>query len=158
MFGKARPRGFTLIEVIILVVVFAVMTATILPQLSNSTKNARESSMRFNLQSLRTQIELYKVQHAGGLPDGTFNLKQLTSATDSTGALSTTGSVDAAHPFGPYLPGGLPVQPFSGLNTVKVDTGAAGTTPAGAAAPGGGWIYRPSTGEIWIDHATYVTW
>jgi general secretion pathway protein G len=158
MSGRTRPAGFTLIEVLIVVVVIAVMIATITPQVLTYTKDARESSLRFNLQSLRTQIELYKLQHAGGLPDGTFNLKQLTSVTDSTGAQSTTGAIDASHTFGPYIPGGLPVQPFSGLNTVKLDSDAAGTTPTGAADPGRGWIYRPSTGEIWIDHATYVAW
>jgi general secretion pathway protein G len=156
--SRARRGGFTLIEVLIVVVIMAVLAATIIPQFSTSTKDARESNLRFNLQTLRTQIELYKVQHNGTLPDGTQNLKQLTAASDSTGALSTSGQVDATHPFGPYVQGAIPSQPFSGSTTVRLDTGMAGTTPTATAAPGGGWIYRASTGEIWIDHPTYVTW
>jgi general secretion pathway protein G len=158
MTGKSRRGGFTLIEVLIVVVIMAVLAATIIPQFSTSTKDARESSLKFNLQSLRTQLELYKVQHNATLPDGTNNLKQLTSASDVTGALSATGLVDATHPYGPYVQNALPVQPFSGLNTVKLDTGAAGTLPTATAGVGGGWIYRASTGEIWIDNTNYVTW
>ena len=157
MSAKTRRGAFTLIEVLIVVVIMAVLAATIIPQFSTSTKDARESSQKFNLQSLRTQLELYKVQHGGALPTGTNNLEQLTKATDSTGAVSTTGLVDSTHPFGPYVANALPAQPFSGLNTVKLDTGAAGTAPTATAGVGGGWIYRAATGEIWIDHPSYVT-
>ena len=92
--------------------------------------------MKFNLHSLRTQIELYKVQHDGTLPTGANNLEQLTKATDSTGAVSTTGLADATHPFGPYVQGALPANPFSGLNTVKLDTAQP------ARADGDGWRRR----------------
>ncbi|MBI3839858.1 MAG: type II secretion system protein [Planctomycetia bacterium] len=158
MTGKSRRGGFTLIEVLIVVVIMAVLAATIIPQFSTSTKDARESSLKFNVQSLRTQLELYRVQHNATLPDGTNNLKQLTAATDVTGALSPTGLIDATHPYGPYVQNALPVQPFSGLNTVKLDTGAAGTLPTATASPGGGWIYRATTGEIWVDHPSYLTY
>jgi prepilin-type N-terminal cleavage/methylation domain-containing protein len=158
MLSKTRRGGFTLIEVLIVVVIMAVLAATIIPQFSTSTKDARESSQKFNLQSLRTQIELYKVQHGGSLPTGTNNLEQLTKATNSTGTVSPTGLPSTTYPFGPYVSGSaMPTQPFSGLNTVILDTGMAGTTPTATAAPGGGWIYRASTGEIWIDHPDYVT-
>ncbi len=159
MTDKARRGGFTLIEVLIVVVIMAVLAATIIPQFSTSTKDARESNLKYNLQSLRTQIELYKVQHLGALPDGTLNLKQITAATDVTGVVSTSGQPDGTHPFGPYVgQGKIPEQPFSASNTVLLDTGMAGTTPTATASPGGGWIYRASTGEIWIDHPTYITW
>jgi general secretion pathway protein G len=155
---KRGAAGFTLIEVLIVVVIMAVLAATIIPQFSSSTNDSRESSLKYNLQTLRTQIELYKTQHLGVSPDGTNNLKQLTAATDGTGALSPTGLVDATHTFGPYVQNALPIQAFSGLNTVKLDTGAAGTAPTATAAPGGGWIYRASTGEIWVDHPNYLTY
>jgi len=35
---------------------------------------------------------------------------------------------------------------------------AAGTLATATAGVGGGWIYRPTTGEIWIDNTNYVTW
>ncbi|MGD9722319.1 MAG: type II secretion system protein [Pirellulales bacterium] len=157
MRSTTRRGGFTLIEVLIVVVIMAVLAATIIPQFSTSAKDARESNLKFNLQSLRTQLELYKLQHLGAYPTGTNNLEQLTKATDAQGAVSTNGLPDATHPFGPYVTGALPMQPFSNVNTVLLDTGMAGTTPTATAGNGGGWIYRASTGEVWIDHPTYVT-
>lgn len=156
MLAKHRKSGFTLIEVLIVVVIMAVLAATIIPQFSTSANDARESNAKFNLQTLRTQLELYKLQHGGQYPTGATNLEQLTKATDAAGNVSTNGLPDATHPFGPYLNSELPAQPFSGLNTVLLDTGAAGTTPTATAAPGGGWIYRAATGEIWIDHPDHI--
>jgi general secretion pathway protein G len=156
MISKRNSDAFTLIEVLIVVVIMAVLAATIIPQFSSSTNDSRESSLKYNLQTLRTQIELYKTHHLNTTPDGANNLKQLTAATDASGALSTTGLVDATHTFGPYVLNALPSQAFSGLNTVKLDTGTAGTLPTATAAPGGGWIYRASTGEIWVDHPNYL--
>src|SRR5262249_19992195 len=116
-----RHAAFTLIEVLIVVVIMAILAATIIPQFSTSTNDSRESTMKFNVQTVRSQIELYKNQHLGAYPAGTNNLEQLTKATDAQGTVSTTGLVDATHTLGPYLQGGaLPAQPFSGLTTVKV--------------------------------------
>ena len=156
MLAKTRRGGFTLIEVLIVVVIMAVLAATIIPQFSTSASDARESNMKFNLQSLRTQLELYKLHHGGSYPDGTNNLEQLTKATDAAGNVSTNGLPDSTHTLGPYINGELPAQPISGLNTVQLDAGAAGTPPTATAAPGGGWIYRASTGEIWIDHPDHI--
>jgi prepilin-type N-terminal cleavage/methylation domain-containing protein len=156
MSANKRRAAFTLIEVLIVVVIMAVLAATIIPQFSTSTKDARESSLKFNLQSLRTQLEMYKLHHGGTYPTGANNLEQLTKATDTAGNVSMSGATDATHPFGPYVHGALPNQPFSGLNTVLLDTGMAGTNPTATASPGGGWIYRAATGEVWIDHPDYV--
>ncbi len=120
MAGRTHRSAFTLIEVLIVVVIMAVLAATIIPQFSTSTKDARESSLKFNLQSLRTQIELYKVQHAGAIPT-IATLTQLTLATDATGAVGTTVP-DTTHPFGPYIQGALPMQPFSNSNAVRTVT------------------------------------
>src|SRR5687767_2144937 len=66
--AKRSREAFTLIEVLIVVVIMAVLAATIIPQFSSSTKDARESSLRFNLHALRSQIELYKLHHTGAVP------------------------------------------------------------------------------------------
>jgi prepilin-type N-terminal cleavage/methylation domain-containing protein len=158
MIRNRSAAGFTLIEVLIVVVIMAVLAGVMIPQFSTSSNDSREASLKHNLQALRTQIELYKIQHLGIAPDGTNNLKQLTSATDVSGALSPTGLVDATHPIPSYVQGALPTQAFSGLNSVKLDTGAAGTLPTATAAPGGGWIYRASTAQIWVDHPNYLNY
>ena len=157
MLAKPCRDGFTRIEFLSIVVIVAVLAATIIPQFSTSTGDARGSNMKVDLQSLRTQLELYKLQHGGRYPDGSNNLEQLTKATDASGAVSVSGLPDATHPFGPYISGGaLPAQAISGDNRVRLCADGPGTAVTGTAAAGGGWIYRPATGEIWIDHEDYV--
>lgn len=154
--GTNRRLGFTLIEVLIVVVIMAVLAATIIPQFSSSTQDAKESSLNFNLHTLRSQIELYKLHHIGKLPDQIGDatngyLPQLTKATDVDGA---TGDSDATHPYGPYLQGELPTNPFDGKNAV-VEVDLSGAKPTGVSGTGGGWQYDPKTGAIWPNNSEY---
>lgn len=148
-----RRRGFTLIEVLIVVVIMAVLAATIIPQFSSSTKDAQNSSVKFNAHSLRSQIELYKAHHLGNYPelkDGT--LAQLTKATDADGA--TVDKPDTAHPYGPYLDA-IPANPFNGKNAI-VSVKTPGTVPTVATGDdASGWQYDATTGGIYPNHPTW---
>lgn len=142
MKSSLRRRGaFTLIEVLIVVVIMAVLAATIIPQFSTSTRDAQDGSLKFNLSSLRTQIELYKLQH-GAYPGATI-VNQLTLKTDKSGATGT----GATHVYGPYVFGGFPTNPVNGLATVNVVTTAT-VTPGNTH----GYIYSSATGEIRADN------
>ena len=152
MLCRNRRTGFTLIEVLIVVVLMAVLAGTIIPQFAASTKDAKDSAIRFNLHSLRSQIEMYKVHHNNTPPTGANNLDQLTKATDISGATGTPGP---SYPYGPYIQQSLPTNPFTNSNKVTLDTAASGT-PTATGDSDAGWIYRASTGEIWADHADYV--
>jgi general secretion pathway protein G len=143
----AHRSAFTLVEVLIVVVIMAILAATIIPQFTDSTKDAKASSVRFNLHTLRSQIELYRTQHNGTPPSAT--LVELTQQTNASGA-SGTGS---AYPYGPYLRE-IPANPFTNSKAVKSVT----NDPAVAAdvtSGGAGWLYNATTGGIWIDHADY---
>lgn len=142
-----RPRNaFTLIEVLIVVVIMAVLAATIIPQFSSSTKDAKDSSLKFNMHTLRSQIELYKVHHLGDYPTITDDsLPQLTGKTNVKGEIGT----GTGYPYGPYLDGELPTNPFNDSNAVAAGTGT------GEVAGGAGWQYDASTGGIWPNHAEW---
>jgi general secretion pathway protein G len=145
---KRSQSGFTLVEILIVVVIMAVLAATIIPQFADSTKDAKASTMKFNLHTLRSQIELYRTHHDGRLPSGT--LEELTKQTDISGTIGT----GAAYPYGPYVRQ-LPNNPFTDSNAVTVIT----VSPATAAncTNTGGWLYNATTGELWIDYDEYVT-
>ena len=130
MNGNGRRDGFTLIEVLIVVVILAVLAATIIPQFSDSTTDAKRSVMEFDLRTLRSQIELYKA-HAGDYPD---TLADLTSTTPDG--------------YGPYIDA-VPENPFNGSS----DEAAVAAVPGGPNASGEGWLYMKSTGEVWANCA-----
>jgi general secretion pathway protein G len=145
-----RHSGFTLVEVLIVVVIMAVLAATIIPQFSASTEDAKVSSLKFNVHTLRNQVELYKVHHFGSVPVITSGgLPQLTSATNADGVVGT----GSAYPFGPYLVGGIPMNPFNNSNTVVQAT----TVPPTAVVGTAGWQYDAATGRIWANTADYLS-
>ena len=129
---KAKS-GFTLVEILIVVVILGILAAIVIPQFTDASTEAKTSSLASNLQMLRAQIELYKIQHNDNPPSGvgaTF-IAQLTDTTDVNGAASGSD-------FGPYMRD-IPVEPFTNVATVS----ASGTT---------GWNYTVATGEIWAPY------
>lgn len=126
---KRIQNGFTLVEILIVVVILGILAAIVIPQFTNASEEARSSSITAQLQSIRSQLELYQVQHNGDYPTLAQLWDNLTETTDIHGA--TAGS-----DFGPYLQK-APRNPFENSLTI-----------AAAAAQGVGWTYDEATGEI----------
>jgi len=147
MRAVTRKSGFTLVEILIVVIILGILAAIVIPQFTNASQDARESSLLSQLQTLRSQIELYKLQHKDKLPNlvgaAPACWNPLTTKTDADGVLSV--AVDA---FGPYMQS-APTNPVNGLSNV-VD----GDSALVAAASDCGFIYDYAatgvgTGRIW---------
>lgn len=145
MSGNHRRNAFTLIEVLIVVIIMAVLAATIIPQFSSSTKDAKESSLGFNQHTVRSQIEMYKVHHLAEYPEFANLETQLTEATNISGG--TTGET----PYGPYMTE-IPANPFNDSNAI-VAVATPGTEPAAVVAGGAGWQYDETTGGFYPNNA-----
>ena len=109
---KAKP-GFTLVEVLIVVVIMGILASVVIRQVAEASTEAREARLRHDLQTMRSHIELYKVQHNDDLPGaGTATFAQaLAGRTDINGAVGTD--------YGPYIER-VPTNPFNGLDSVDV--------------------------------------
>jgi general secretion pathway protein G len=129
---KAKS-GFTLVEILIVVVILGILAAIVIPQFTGASTEAKESSLVSDLQSIRSQIELYKIQHNDTIPgeilnaDGTITaatdvsfVNQLTQKTDQYGNVDPDGTDPATYRFGPYMRQ-IPDNPFSASVTVVVD-------------------------------------
>ena len=132
--------GFTLVEILIVVVILGILAAIVIPQFTEASTEARESSLMSDLQTLRSQIELYKVQHNDEPPALATFEEQMTETSDIDGNTSGDKEADADAPFGPYLQA-IPTNPFTDGNSV-VDWGASDADSED------GWEYNEDTGEI----------
>ena len=112
MSQRKRTSGFTLVEILIVVVILGILAAIVIPQFTSASESARSSSLSSTLQTIRSQLELYQVQHNGDYPTLAQMWGNLTGQTDVDGAAGTD--------FGPYLQK-APVNPFTLGSTCAAD-------------------------------------
>ncbi len=111
-------KGFTLVEILIVVVILGILAAIVIPQFTNASTQAKTSSMQADLQTMRSQIELYKIQHTDALPDTNSFAEFETELTTRINGL------------GPYMQK-IPINVFNDDNTIRFDGAAAGAGSAG---------------------------
>jgi prepilin-type N-terminal cleavage/methylation domain-containing protein len=142
--SSRRSRGFTLVEVLIVVVIMAVLAAVVIPQLSSSTDDALRSTGEFNASTMRSIIQTYKAQHLGANPQHDSATKSLPGLVNKT---RVDGQEDPNGAYGPYLVE-FPENPYTKKKDVNQTTK---TTLTAGDVTGGGWLYNVTTGQIFLD-------
>lgn len=152
-----KIRGFTLIEILIVVVILGILAAVVIPLASGSVMSAQESSLGIDLQLLKRFVLIYKVHHlevAPGYPDGqtsatpteTAFVNQATEASNDAGQTAATGT--SGYERGPYMQR-IPMNPLNKLRTIQMLGNGEDFPTDGDNSHG--WIYKASTGEIRAD-------
>ena len=138
--AEPRASGFTLVEILIVVVILAILAAIVVPQFTSATPNTQAVTTLAQLQMIRSQIALYQGQHNCTYPDLSAGWNPLLSPTDIYGNINTTG------PYGPYLRA-APINPLTNSGAV-IQQNNASALPAPAHTDTNGWYYNMQSGAI----------
>lgn len=132
--SQPKRSGFSLVELVVVVLIMGILAAVAAPKLFDKMSDARESASRQSLAVIRGAIELYLAEE-GSYP--------ATLATDLENNL---------------IKGAFPTAEVTtpATNTVVVVTSdpIKGTDVTAA----GGWLYNATTGEVRINDATAIAW
>ena len=164
--------GFTLIEILIVIIVLGILAMIIVPQITVSTDDAKVSTTQSDLSYIRSVIQVYFAQHADRYPgqtgtDGAANTSAATAAAAMVAQLTQytadNGRVSAVktgtYKFGPYLKSSaLPLNPFNELTNVVCDA-TSDITVARAPNSSYGWKFHFNTGVFYAadntEHTAY---
>jgi len=168
-FRRVLAKGFTLIELLIVVIIIAILAAIAIPQFSNTSSDAQEAALDANLSTMRSAIELYRVQHNNKYPgaaaskgsstcptadQGTSEAtddasraiafkEALTYFSNAAGLTCKTAPADGGFIYGPYIRA-IPDEPVTPSKVFTVDT----TTTAVPTGIAGGWRFNTTTGQL----------
>jgi len=142
---RRHGPGFTLVEILIVVILLGILAGIVLPQYWAISLDASASNLRENLSKIRAHIQVYRNEHAR-YPDGASIGQQLTKPTDFQGNVGAAR--DTTYRYGPYIEQ-MPANPLSGLRTVRSTSNAA--EQFSPPATDGGWWYNEARGEFRAD-------
>ena len=167
---RCNRSGFTLVELLIVVIILGVIAAIAIPQFTSSTEDAKLSSLDMTLSEMRNAIEMYYHQHGANYPgakkhtDGaavataaeaaTAFVNQLTLYSSATGVTAVTK--DATYKYGPYIKKSMPSNPYNSLATVVCDITVDDITST-ASGGTGGWKFYTKTGRLLSDDGAHDT-
>jgi general secretion pathway protein G len=142
MAHMSKNRGFTLVEILVVVMLLGILAAMIIPKFSNSTTEAKRNSLSSSLQAVRGQVELYMLQHGDAPP--------VLSGSDWTAL--TDLSTFSGQQVGPYLIA-PPTNPLNGFSDIfNVSSDPVGGDPV--AVSNAGFVYNANNGKMWATNTT----
>ena len=133
---RRKPRGFTLVELVIVILILGILAAVAAPRMFDTASNARESATRHSLSVVRNAIELFRARN-GSLPGASG------SEADFKVELAT------------MLSGPFPRAEVGNMgDTVRMQTTGALLTADGKQS----WAYDNQSGQFICNHSAGANW
>ncbi|MBI5867496.1 MAG: prepilin-type N-terminal cleavage/methylation domain-containing protein [candidate division Zixibacteria bacterium] len=123
-------KGFTLIELVIIIVILGIIAAVAIPKYVDMVTEAKVSAAKGALGGLRSAISIYYANTA--LKTGT----------------ATWPPIDSVRTVGVVMAQSLPKNPYQSDSNAP-DSVVTGVTKGTTVGARGGWAYKASTGEVW---------
>ena len=152
-----NQRGFTLIELIIVMVILGIMAALAIPKFFSMSEDAKYSAVQGGVGGVRSAIANYYAKEAARTGTGTYpTLAQVWDNTAKTSAV-----LDGVMPDNPYCDGVDGDTCNTDKKKLVASTVARGTAGCAAIADTtAAWCYNATTGEFWAgtdDANTTIT-
>jgi prepilin-type N-terminal cleavage/methylation domain-containing protein len=176
-FQKNISQGFTLVELLIVVIILALLAAVVVPQFGESTQDAKLAALDANLKTMRDAIDLYTLHHQHfpgavksngtcavgtnldtATPGAAAFVAHLTHFTTKSGVACSQGNASSGSDikYGPYLRE-IPTNTITGENLVTaIQTGDLLMVGSGT-DQNGGWLYDFVVGKFIADQPSYGT-
>ena len=154
--------GFTLIEVLMVILLIAILAYMGITQFTNFAADARNATLKANLQILRRGISTQNAQMRlrCGYTGTAFPAMAVISANDITNDTTICTTTQVPSTDRAFVSGSIPPNPWGAnqgttltASTVVSSNRAAQNCAGGArvATTDDGWCYNVSTGEIWAN-------
>lgn len=141
---SAKKRGFTLVELLIVIVILAVLAAIAIPRFMDSGQRSKEASLKSDLKLVRNAIELFH-NDTGAWPAALADLAGAAAPPNGKDSAGAAKAITGTDYKGPYLQQ-LPTDPVAGAAfTYSVTSPTVGKVSS--SAPGNG-----------LDGTAYSTW
>jgi general secretion pathway protein G len=143
MIKKLRnSKGFTLVELLIVIVILGILAAIVIARFAGATKESKEASLKGNLRTMRSSLEIYKANSNANLYPA--SLDDLWKGTNPD--VQSKTFIER-----------IPADPFYKKKTVYLSSSVfdptdVGTDRDGKVNGGGGWAYDSQTGRVCADY------
>jgi prepilin-type N-terminal cleavage/methylation domain-containing protein len=130
-----KSRGFTLIEVVIIIVVLGILSVLAVAKYQDLSLDAKQSACRGSLGGLRSGLNTWYAQNI--VRDGSAQFPP----------------IDSLRKVGCVMDHRIPPNPYQANAPDSIVTGV---TRGVVVSTRGGWAYKAATGELWANTATTI--